>query len=404
MWGIKGIIDWFRRLLYVHKQQRFFRKNAERFPFDKPEKGITIIGFLSGGGWSLSKVLRDFAFALRDANIPFQTFDTGDCSIPGTDIEGIITKREDFRIGKYTNVVEFVSSVLPDGIVEKRDRIVFWEFSEGAGHAFHPLLERDDGIIAMSNFNYGYFKREFGNRLRVSKVLYPLRIDVSNVSPQYECRACFGIPKDDFVIFGNFAYTSGWFRKNPIGTVRAFARAFREVPNTRLVFKTAGRDAFLERERELKAVAAEEGVLEKILFFDDWLSHKALYNLSNACDVFVSLHRAEGFGLAIAEAMVLSKPVIVTDYSGSTEFCNETNSIPIPYKLVDIPDCQKDAVWYRDVKHWAEPDIDTAAAALRNLYSDADLRLRLGVSARNFIAEKYSTDAFRNSIYAFLGG
>ena len=402
MWGLKGVVDYLKRQRQDYELRRYFIRNARRFPNNHPEPGITIIGFFSDGGWSLSKVLRDFAFSLRDAGIPFQTYDTGNGTIHKEDLDGILTPVSKFRIRRYSHVVEFLSSPLPDGIVANRYRIAFWEFNEGVEHAFHPLVEKDDGIIAMSSFNYEFFRKVFGKRVDVAKILYPLRLDTSFISSKEECRAKFGLEAGSFVVFCNFAYSSGWWRKNPVGTVKAFAKAFRDIPEALLVFKTSAREQFPEREKELRSVVNEEGVSCKTVFVDDWLSQRDLYSLTNTCDVCVSLHRAEGFGIAIAEAMIMAKAVVVTDYSGPTEFCNADNSIPVPYQIVEVHEDQKDAVWYRDVKYWAEPDIDAAADALRRLHDDGALRKALGSRARSFIEKTFSTDCFRQSVEDFL--
>ncbi|MBP5545643.1 MAG: glycosyltransferase family 4 protein [Kiritimatiellae bacterium] len=402
MWGLKGIWDWFKSFHRTIKLRLFFLGNAKKYPYCYSESGITIVGALSGGQWSLSKVLRDFAYSLRDAGIPFQTYDIGDGSDSREDYADILTPISDFRIRKYSHAVEMISSPLPDGIVDNRARIVFWEFQEGVGEAFHPLLEKDDPIIAMSDFNKAYFEKAFGSRIKVNKILYPLRIDVSQVHEKKWCRKKFGFQDSDFIVFYNFAYTSGWYRKNPCGVLKAFAKAFRNIPNAKIVFKTAARNRFPAREEELLALAKAEGVSDKLFKFDDWMPQSHVYDLTNICDVFLSLHRGEGFGLGIAEAMLLSKPVVATGYSSNTEFCSHHNSIVIPYELIDIKDNEKDAVWYRCVRHWAEPDIDAAAEALRRLYNDETLRFELGRRARDFISQKYSIENFRKSVLEFL--
>ena len=402
MWGIRGVLDWVARFRRDLRLRSFFKKNARKYPYPQPESGITIIGALSGGAWSLSKVLRDFAHSLRDAGIPFQTYDIGNGKDPSEDYADIMTPRSEFRIRRYSHVVEMVSSPLPDGIVDHRSRIVFWEFQEGVGEAFHPLIERDDGIIAMSDFNFEYFKREFGSRIHVSKILYPLQMNISTVPSKRDCRRKFNLGENDFLVFYNFAYTSGWWRKNPIGVVRVFARALRKVPEARLIFKTSARKAFANREAELMDAIRNEGVSDKVVLFNDWMPQCDLYALTNACDVCLSLHRAEGFGLGVAEAMLLSKPVIVTDYSATTEFCKADNSMLVPCERVAIPPGQKDAVWYRAVQTWAEPDLDAAASALAQLHSQPELRERLGRAARASLMHRYSISQFRESVLDFL--
>lgn len=100
--------------------------------------------------------------------------------------------------------------------------------------------------------------------------------------------------------------------------------------------------------------------------------------------------------------MSLGKPVIVTDYSATTEFCNSENSIPIPFTMIPVRRDQIDNSAYNDVKEWADSDIDAAAQALQSLYQSPELRTRLGSAARAFIADHFSTGNFRKSVEAFL--
>ncbi|CAN0326334.1 unnamed protein product [Phaeothamnion confervicola] len=105
-----------------------------------------------------------------------------------------------------------------------------------------------------------------------------------------------------------------------------------------------------------------------------------VFSMLAAADVVVSLHRAEGFGLLAAEAMLLGKPVIATDWSATTDFLNAENACPVPYRLIPAHDPQGN-YHYPDQK-WADPDIDEAARWLRLLRADPALRQRLGNRAK----------------------
>ena len=294
---------------------------------------------------------------------------------------------------------------LPDGIVGQRAQIAFWEFNEGIKNAYHCLSDRKDPVIAMSDFNYRYFLKEFGGEKKVFKILYPLRSDVSGASAKETCRERFGFGTDDFIVFYNFAYSSGWWRKNPMDAVRAFARAFPVAGREKLVMKTANSRICGDRVAQLRALAAEVGISDRFVLFDDWMTQHDVYDLTNVCDVYLSMHRAEGFGLGIAEAMCLGKAVVCTDYSASTEFCKPEFSVPVPYRLVDLsPDVRASHFWYRGVRQWAQPDVDAAAEALVRLREDGDLRERMGAAAAENIKKRYSIDRFRASVLDFLEG
>lgn len=399
IWGIRGAIDYMVRRYRDGRINRMFWNNARSYPCANPERGVTVVGPISDKG-SLSKVLRDFCFSLKDAGIPFQTFDLGSNSVPDEDVVPILTKREDFRIARYTHLVEMISSPVPDGIVRNRGRIVFWEFESGLEQGYPVLFERTGDIIGMSDFNYNYYRRAFRGRRNVRKILYPLRIEADPELSQAEARSRFRIPQDDFVVFYNFSYKSGIDRKNPEGAIRAFAKAFSDRQDARMVLKTVAANDFPNRVKLLRDLVASLGVEERVMFLDEYLTQRDVLNLTNACDVYLSLHRAEGFGLGIAEAMSLGKPVVVTDYSSTTEFCNADNSILIGYRLVKMQKTENNL--YNAAEDWAEPDIEEAAKALACLYEDRERGARIGAAARESIFRQYSIDSFRQSVLEYL--
>ena len=207
VWGVKGAIQYLLRKIRKDPMGAYFADNARKHPYPTPELGITIIGPLTKQASSLSHVLRDFAFSLKDAGIPFQTFDTGPGETPESDTSGILTPISEFRIRRFSNVIENISrSPLPEGIVPHRAQIMFWEFQEGILDADPGLSERTDSIIAMSDFNYRYFCEELKGITSVFKILYPMRIDVSGVMDKQSSRVKFGLGQEDFVVFYNFNY------------------------------------------------------------------------------------------------------------------------------------------------------------------------------------------------------
>jgi glycosyltransferase involved in cell wall biosynthesis len=184
--------------------------------------------------------------------------------------------------------------------------------------------------------------------------------------------------------------------------MKAFNKAFHNIPQTRLVFKTKSAKTNLDKLKQLKLLATELGITDKITIINDYIPQPDLYGLTNACDVYISLHRGEGFGITLAEAMFLGKPVICTNWSATTEFCNHECTLPIPYKLIPVNPNQIDHPCYVKVEEWAEPDIDAAADALLQLYKDPVLREKLGKKASLFIKNYFSIENFKKSVEDFL--
>ena len=117
------------------------------------------------------------------------------------------------------------------------------------------------------------------------------------------------------------------------------------------------------------------------------LSRADVYALESACDCFVSLHRSEGFGLAVAECMYLGKPVIATDWSATSEYLNAGNGLPVRYSLVQL---QENHGPYSKGSTWAEPDIGHAAQLMQQVASSPAEASRIGAAARRTIEERFS--------------
>jgi glycosyltransferase involved in cell wall biosynthesis len=116
-------------------------------------------------------------------------------------------------------------------------------------------------------------------------------------------------------------------------------------------------------------------------------SRADVYALEAACDCFVSLHRSEGFGFAVAECMYLGKPVVSTDWSATAEFVNHDNGLPVRCSLVTLSENQGP---YFKGSTWAEPDTAHAAEQMRRAMSSPSESARLGAAARRTIEERFS--------------
>ena len=400
-WGFLGMMTFLKNHLRDRRFRKTLLENAKKYRMT-PVRGITVMADLSSNT-SLSKVMRDFCFALKTAGIPYQTFDINTRnSICREDVEGILTPRESFRIMKYTDVVEMFLSPCPNGLPLRKSTIAFWEF-ESAFLDAYPFMLKKNCVIGMSDFNAAYFRRELSPNTEVFKVLYPFRIPTATLSPINMTRERYGLKADDFIVFFNFDYASSYGRKNPDGCMKAFAKALRDIPNAKLVFKTMRAKAHPDDVAKLMTLAKDLGVKDKVVSIDNYLPDADIVSLTNACDVYMSLHRGEGFGLGIAEAMSLGKAVVVTDWSSSTEFCRPDCSMPVSYRMVKTPKNKIDHPYYATLKEWAEPNIDDAATSLRKLYDDPVFRQRLGQKAKESIRSQFSVENFRNSILKFLG-
>jgi glycosyltransferase involved in cell wall biosynthesis len=167
-------------------------------------------------------------------------------------------------------------------------------------------------------------------------------------------------------------------RKNPLGAIAAFKQGVGMRADSVLILKVTGADHDPAAFESLRT--ALNG--SRVVLLLDRLSMDEQWQLYAACDAFVSLHRAEGYGLPMAEAMAVGRPVVGTAWSGNLDFMNSSNAALVDYKLVEINDPQ--GVYAGST--WAEPSISHAAEWLVRLQASPALRNELGRSAAHSMA------------------
>ena len=203
-----------------------------------------------------------------------------------------------------------------------------------------------------------------------------------------DARTLLGLPATAFVFLTIFDTNSYVARKNPLGVIRAFQDAFplRTGSDHLLVVKYHGRNNRGPEFDELLRLAASD---RRIVLIDKLYSEQQVRVLQAACDVYVSLHRAEGFGLNIIECMAEGKLAIATAFSGNTDFMSDENSLLVPFKMKRV---LKGEYLHGEGQWWADPDHDAAVEALR-MSVDQAVSARRREQARRDIAAGYSFEA-----------
>lgn len=198
------------------------------------------------------------------------------------------------------------------------------------------------------------------------------------LTPAPLVRAQLGLPQDAVVTLAAVNLASAFTRKNPLGAIEAHRRAFGPRPDRVLLLRVGNpHHAPADFARIAEAVAP----LPNVVLDTETRPRADAQAAMAAADIVLSLHRSEGFGLVPAEAMLLAKPVILTAWSGTEQFATDATTIRIPYTLVPATDPR--GVFTAPGAHWAEPDLDAAAAALVHLADNPARRLHLGTAARN---------------------
>ena len=195
----------------------------------------------------------------------------------------------------------------------------------------------------------------------VLTIPHPLTLPASLPPPV--SREALQLP-DGFLFLFCFDFFSIFERKNPIGLIEAFKRAFAPGEGATLVIKSINGHRNLAQLEKLHYACGDR---TDIIIRDDYLTAAEKQALTAACDCYVSLHRSEGFGLTLAEAMLLEKPVIATRYSGNLEFMNDANSFLCGYDLRRIGQGSDP---YPSSAFWAEPRIAEAARLMRFVYEN----------------------------------
>jgi glycosyltransferase involved in cell wall biosynthesis len=254
----------------------------------------------------------------------------------------------------------------------------FWElarFPEELHHAFDFV----DEVWVASEFTRAAIAAETEKPVRIVPI--PLEPGETPAASREE----LGLPEGFLYLF-SFDHFSILERKNPIGLIEAFKRAFASGEGPSLLIRSINGDRLPRSLERLRAAAADRA---DIRIVDGYLSSKEKDAVFAACDCYVSLHRSEGLGLTMAEAMAVAKPVIATGYSGNLTFMDEANSYLVRYGMIETPPgCEP----YPAGIEWADPDVDHAAELMRRVFERPEESKAVGERARADLRERCTLD------------
>jgi glycosyltransferase involved in cell wall biosynthesis len=323
--------------------------------------GVNLSGHITGD-FGLAEAGRGTLRAMQAAGIPFKIMDLKVGGQPNSDTSYTnFSEDNPYPINIVQTNPNWVEQILAgyfpgigSGYFQGKYNIGVWlwelpEFPAQWQWAFDLF----DEIWTPSNFCAEAFSA-------VSQVPV-LKIPVSLVFPQPSLnRTDLNLPENKFIFLFIFDFGSSFERKNPFATIEAFKQAFGQAnKDVLLVLKFSNSHYFPERREQLKELTEN---WPSIQFIDGHLKKEEIHSLVNSCDCYVSLHRAEGFGLTMSEAMYYGKPVIATGYSSNMEFMNVGNSFPVKYQLLTTTE---DYGAYPKGSVWAEPDVDHAATLMQ---------------------------------------
>jgi len=288
----------------------------------------------------------------------------------------------------------FAAAYLPDVFSDSYNiGYFFWELDTPA--RCHSLaLKMFDEIWVSTEYGVEQYVNSFdGPVVNVGMTFEELETPAKS-----ECRVrlneTFNIDADETVFLTTFDSFSFVQRKNPKAVIRSFLEAF---PNgderVRLILKTQNRQSVLDpvQQKIWKSIDNLISMDSRIMFVNETLKYEDLLWFKKAADCYVSLHRSEGWGFGMIESMMLDVPVIATGYSGNLEFCKEEHCWLVETDEVYLD--HNDYIFVVPGQKWGEPRIGDAAACMKNVYENKDVRVDKSRVAREFVQSNFCPSA-----------
>lgn len=356
----------------------------DKSPFHASLKGVNLIGFIRAET-GIGESARLGAKALVNTDIPFGILDykarhdvrTEDTTWSYKEMSKAIYNVNIFHING--DLIKLAAKQFGERATRNKYNIGYWhwelpEYPRVYCKGFDVVQE----VWVPSTFVLD----SISMKSKVPVVRIPHGIEVS-FSPELT-RDHFGLPFGRFLFCSMYDTQSYQKRKNPLAAIEAFKRAFGQDESVGLVVKVNNP---LSKPGELEVLRQAAAGHSNIIILDRTMTREEVNSLLHNIDCFVSLHRSEGFGLGLAEAMFLGKPVIGTNWSGNTDFMHPGNSCAINYRLVEVGE-----YWgpYEAHQKWAEPDIDHAVECMRRLVTHPEWRHMIAENGQHTIRSRYS--------------
>jgi ubiquinone/menaquinone biosynthesis C-methylase UbiE/glycosyltransferase involved in cell wall biosynthesis/predicted nucleic acid-binding Zn-ribbon protein len=343
---------------------RLFQREASVVPgkpvrpmFEALPFGVNVAGYIKGE-FGVAEIARASITALEAAGIPraLNMVQVGVHRHQDNTFTGF-SDTNPYRVNLiHVNADQIPSFWDARGTEYARNRynigVWFWELSRFPDRWSSSFRQLDEIWVASAFCQQSIAQ---ASPVPVLRMPFPILSDATHAAAD---RARFSIPDGTFAFLFYFDYLSVFERKNPLATIEAFKRAFGGDAHVMLVLKSINSEHSPEKVAAVRDAIGELNV--KVI--DRHLDRESMNSLMASCDSFVSLHRSEGYGLGMVQAMSMGKPVIATSYSGNMEFMDVNNSLLVRYTLVEL---DKDYGPYERGCVWAEPDIEHAVQLMR---------------------------------------
>ena len=378
-----GLLRTVKRTMIKSNLRKVAKHGIPKFEPERFARGINLLGDTKAE-IGLGQSARLLAAELEASDVPFTIYHVpmdGNLRANDTSFDDKITNTLPYGINLFhLNPYELgvAYSELGKETWEHHYNIAFWLWElEDFPKEWEPCFPLVDEVWTPSEFTSSSVRKAVGNRIKVRTIPYHVSAPVKEA---YD-RTYFNLPKNQVLFLSMYDCNSTIDRKNPTGVIEAFKKAFpKEQENVGLVLKVNN-----ATEEDLAVLKETMGQYENVYYITNVMSKLEVNSLIACVDVFVSLHRAEGFGLVMAEAMLNKTACIATNWSSNTEFMNERVACMVPASLVTIT---KGNDQYKKGYRWAEPDVTKAAEYMKQLANDEEYRNRLTRDAKSYIDEK----------------
>lgn len=339
-------------------------------------KGVNIIGHINGK-FGLGKALRLNVKALENTSIPFTVYDYKEMA--NLHLNELAYSFNFIQISLHE--VNEMAASLPPHFFENKYNILYivWE-SEIVPEKYHSSINLFDEIWTASSYCKTVFSKFFIGEITV--VPHPVEVTVNNDLIENTIDI---YDKEKFSFLFVFDFNSSALRKNPYFLVEVFKKASLKVHHKiELILKTSNSH---HHQKDYQKLIQVIGKSENIKILDKQIERKALNQLINKCDCYISLHHSEGFGLTLAEAMALGKPVIATNYSGNTEFMNNENSFLVETVIQPVENVDNH---FDENTIWGNPIESNCIDKIIEVFSNKELALQKGNLAKQNIEDQLS--------------
>ena len=269
----------------------------------------------------------------------------------------------------------------------------FWELTKPA-YCHYLSFKLLDEIWVSTDYGVQIYRKEAG-RTPVTNVgmCYEETPNITREASREFVERCFRFNASHFVCLVAFDSFSFIQRKNPLGVLFAFQKAFKDVPEARLVIKTQNRHNVFDPVQieiwdRIETIIASDS---RIVLQNETLSYNDLLKLKAGSDLYISLHKSEGWGFGMVEAMNLGVPVVATAYSGNMDYCTDEFVWLVDYEIEEPK--QEDYIFVRPGAEWALPNIDDAARQLRAAFNDPVARQKKAKAAFSHVQKNFSRKA-----------